>query len=118
MNRLPKRPRLDYATASQAVADYQLIVSYGALGQFRAELTVAYREAEAHRLRRPIGAHFAAEVIAHDLARLADLDPAELMPAVRLYLMGDDRTAVVLRLLRDFAERVRNELRAQTRKGA
>lgn len=109
MHKITRRPRLDHATALQAVADYQLIVACGALGQFRAELTVAYREAEAFRLRRPIGAHFATEVIGHDLARLLDLDPAELIPAARLYLMGDDRPAIVLRALREFAERLRRD---------
>ncbi len=109
MNKLSKRPRLDYATLQQAVADYQLIVSRGALGQFRVELTVTYREAEAARLRRPIGAYFQAKVITGELARLLDLDPAELMPAVEAYFMGDDRTAIVLRVLRDFAERLRRD---------
>lgn len=107
--KLSKRPRLDYVTALQAVADYQLICTCGALWQFLAELAVAYREAEARRQRRPIGAHFASGVIAHELARLLDLDPAELTPAARLYLLGDDRAAIVLPLLHGYAERLRRD---------
>lgn len=109
MNRIAKRPRIDYATALQAVADYQLIVSCGALGQFRAELTVAYREAEAHRQRRPIGAYLQARLLAGELARWLDLDPDELLPAVEAFFMGDDRTAIALRVLREFAERLRRD---------
>jgi len=109
MNSIAQRPRLDHATALQAVADYQRVVACGAREQLHSELRTAYREAESHRLRRPIGAFFQAKVTTGELARLLDLDPAELLPAVEAFFMGDDRTAIALRVLREFAERLRRD---------
>lgn len=115
MTKLSKRPRLDYVTALQAVADYQLIVTCGALTQFESELRAAYREAEADRQRLTNSAFFAVHFVPRDLGRVLGISPAELVPAAEAYFLGADRTGIVLRVLRDLADRVRHELRLNRR---
>lgn len=109
MRSIPAQTRLDHVTVARAVADYMTIIASGAEAQLRHELAAAYRTAEAYRLRRPIGAEFQAATIARGLAHTLDLPEAELLPAARAYLMGDDRVAVALAVLHEMAERLRRE---------
>jgi hypothetical protein len=107
--------RLDDATAEKAILDYLVVRLAGAERALHDELTAAIREAEAHRMNRPIGAELEAMHAARTVSRLLGGGEPQLLAAARRVLVACDRTTTALAVISDVAARQRPQAPRQRR---